>query len=121
VKTNETSLAAIHRELNEELGPSFRVHNARVVSENFFVHEGVRFHELCTYYVVEWHGEDRFTRVDIAAEHFEWMRIDALESFDLRPAFLKRIFSELDAPLELVIHGDKQTPQNPSLGPTAHL
>jgi ADP-ribose pyrophosphatase YjhB (NUDIX family) len=121
VKANETSVAAIHRELNEEIGPSFRVRNARVVSENFFVHEGVRFHELCTYYVVEWFGSGGFTKMEGAAEEFEWLRSEDLEGFDLKPTFLKRIFRELDSPLELVIHGDKEDLPNQSLQPTALL
>ncbi|WNV04128.1 NUDIX domain-containing protein [Candidatus Methylospira mobilis] len=54
IKTNESSLMAIKRELCEEIGDSFHVLRPAVCSENFFEHDGQYFHEVCIYYEVQW-------------------------------------------------------------------
>ena len=48
IKTNESSLMALTRELCEELGHRFRVVRPVVCSENFSALAGLSFHEVCT-------------------------------------------------------------------------
>lgn len=47
IKTNESSIDALTRELREEIGDAFRIRRAIVVAESFFDLHGVSFHELC--------------------------------------------------------------------------
>ena len=106
IKTNESSLMALERELCEEVGGPFRVVRPIVCAENFFKLDGVCFHELCTFYEVEWLGTKVLEQQDNASEVFEWVSRKDMLDFDVKPAFIKEYIVNPAQNLKLVIHRD---------------
>jgi ADP-ribose pyrophosphatase YjhB (NUDIX family) len=104
VKTNESFIDALARELDEELGGPFQMQRPMVCVENFFRLHGVSFHELCMVYAVEWLGERAVSRREGIAERLRWVPRAAIASVDLRPALLKRYIADPPSHLELVTH-----------------
>jgi ADP-ribose pyrophosphatase YjhB (NUDIX family) len=115
IKTNETSLEALDRELTEEIGRDFRVVRPLVCSENFFDLDGRSFHEICTFYEVEWTGGPVQQRqvTQGVAEVRCWMPRHDLLAVDLRPSFIKEHIVRPKPGLELVIHRENAPGQNP--------
>jgi ADP-ribose pyrophosphatase YjhB (NUDIX family) len=106
IKTNETSLEALDRELTEEIGNDFRVIRPLVCSENFFDLDGRAFHEICTFYEVEWTGGpvQHQQEVQGVVEVRRWMSRHELVDVDLRPSFIKEHISKPRPSLALVIN-----------------
>jgi ADP-ribose pyrophosphatase YjhB (NUDIX family) len=106
IKTNESSLAALKRELSEEIGNDFRVIRPLVCSENFFDMDGRAFHEICIFYEVEWTG-GQFLRQQKSGEEvevFQWISRHDLLDVDLKPSFMKEQIARPRSSLELVIN-----------------
>ncbi len=108
IKTNETSVDALNRELREEIGEFFRIRRPIVCAENFFNLHGVSFHELCTFYEVEWFGGDRILQQEGRNEVLAWIPRTEVTAVNLRPSFIKRYVINPPPTLELVIHRDGQ-------------
>jgi ADP-ribose pyrophosphatase YjhB (NUDIX family) len=106
VKAGESSLDAVGRELAEEIGEGFRVLRPAICSENFFELEGRRFHEICTYYEVEWRGPVFAGEREGQSEIFRWAEPSDLENLDLKLGFLPSRIVYPTTELELVIHRD---------------
>jgi 8-oxo-dGTP pyrophosphatase MutT (NUDIX family) len=106
IKTNESSLEALTRELKEEIGTNFRIDQPVVCSENFFEEDGNKFHELCTYYQVEWLGSEIVNEHNQAFEVFAWVDRKYVTALDLRPSFIKAHIVNPSPHLELVIYRD---------------
>jgi ADP-ribose pyrophosphatase YjhB (NUDIX family) len=105
VRTGETTRDALERELLEELGLQVTPGPLAMVIENFFPHEGGRFHEIGLYFLVELPEEAEPTSA-IDAENgaiFRWLALDELPTMDLRPAFLRdALRRELSGPEHFV-------------------
>lgn len=104
IKTNESSVDALTRELREEIGDSFRIVRPIVCAESFFNLHGTSFHELCTFYEVEWIGGNRLVPEQDSREVLEWIPGTEVHSVDLRPGFIKRYILNPPPTLELVIN-----------------
>lgn len=104
IKANESSLQALQRELCEEIGKSFRIVRPAVCSENFFQLDGRSFHEVCTYYDVQWTGTKDMEQPKDANEVFDWAAREDIPKLDLKPAFLKKYILNPSPNLELVIY-----------------
>jgi ADP-ribose pyrophosphatase YjhB (NUDIX family) len=52
VEVMEDAATAIVREMEEELGIRTEVERLLWIAENFFVHEGVAYHEICLYFLL---------------------------------------------------------------------
>lgn len=104
IKTNESSTTALQRELQEEIGTDFQIIRPAICSENFFELNGRSFHELCTYYEVQWFGGTDLPQQ--AEEIFMWVDPKHLAPIDLRPAFLKNHIVNPTQSLELIIYRD---------------
>lgn len=113
VKTNESSLDALRRELAEEVGETFRIVRPIVCSENFFETQGRQFHELCTYYFVEWIGNGVLRQQPDAYEVFAWIHKNDVPGLDLRPSFIAGVIAHPPPRLELVIHRDGRQSDTP--------
>ncbi len=108
IKTNESSLEAIKRELSEEIGDTFRVIRPLVCAENFFQLDGVPFHEICTFYDVEWTGKQIRQQPKNSNKLFEWTPRRSINKIDLKPNFLKEQISNPKPHFELIIHRDDE-------------
>lgn len=107
IKTNESSAAAIQRELTEEIGAGFQVIRPMITAENFFELEGQQFHEISMYYEVAWSaGEIQGTQKG-TDEVFEWFPQERLNEIVLKPDFIKEHILKPKPDLELVIHRDQ--------------
>jgi len=116
VETLETSAEALGRELHEELGVPVTVGRLLWVTENFFRLAGYpQFHELAFYYEAilptdcawrnttrQFEGLDGTTRLT-----FRWVPLAALETFPLRPAFLRQHLTRLPASTTHIVHRDE--------------
>lgn len=99
VKTGESSREALTRELREEIGDAFRIRRPIICSENFFGLHDTPFHEVCTYYEVEWLGGNALVQEEGRSEVFQWIPRAEVMATDLKPEFLKRYI--LNPPLQL--------------------
>lgn len=109
VKAMESSLAAIRRELDEEIGPNWTGLREVLVTENFFVHAGgEQFHEYCTYFAADWQGPADLGNLRTATEEFFWCPLEHLDRHDLKPEFMRQYIRQLpdcpDRPLGHVIN-----------------
>ncbi len=101
----EDSMAALKREMKEEICVNVQVKRLLWVVENFFDHDSNRFHELCLYYLVEipdsfgvmdaevsFHGaEDTYGYLGKEIKLiFKWFTEDELDDIVLYPEFLSK-------------------------------
>lgn len=108
IKTNETSVQALTRELREEMGEHFQIRRPIVCAENFFTLHGVSVHEICTFYEVDWLDDALITPSEGANEVIEWMPRNRVMTIDLKPEFIKPYVLNPPPQLELVIYRDSQ-------------
>ncbi|WP_299348394.1 NUDIX domain-containing protein [uncultured Maritalea sp.] len=81
IQRGESSLDAIHREMNEELNAQIEGPQLKYIIENFFWRYGKKFHEFAFYYEVEppahvafvTQGVCQFGEDDGKALSFEWV------------------------------------------------
>ena len=104
VKLHETAEAAIERELYEELGVHGKTVRPLWLNQGFFTEDvtGVRFHELCLYYLVDISQTDllskgkQFTMMESGHPHYyEWIPLSRLENEYLYPLFIKKKIFDL--------------------------
>ena len=103
VQLHEPAEIAIVRELREELNVEPKVLRPLWLNQGFFTEDvtGVRFHELCLYYLVDVSetsltekGERFVLRESETENYFEWIPLDRLRSEYLYPLFIKeKIFN----------------------------
>ena len=110
VQSGESTVAALLREMYEELGLRVDVGSLRWVIENFFTMKGLKFHELGFYFSISLppHADDvlqeSFYRHPEDEElHFQWFSLDEIQSLDLRPALLKTKLLQPPAAFEHII------------------
>ncbi len=108
IKTNESSFEALHRELREEIGESFRISGPIICAENFFKLHGVAFHELCTFYQVEWLGSNEVVQQEGINEVLAWIPRTEVTTIDLKPGFIKQHILNPPSTLQLVINREGQ-------------
>lgn len=98
VEIGEESDAALLREMEEETGQRVELLPLRWICENFFTHEGRRFHELCLYYgmAVPERLRDDFMGIEAGKDlEYRWVPIAGLGGLRVYPLFLQR---ELESP-----------------------
>ena len=99
VKLHEPAEKAIVREVREELDVEPKIIRPLWLNQGFFTEDvtGVRFHELCLYYLVDISKTgllargDRFTMLESGRPHYyEWIPLSRLETEYLYPLFIKK-------------------------------
>jgi len=75
IRTGESSLAAIHRELEEELEGERKVASLKATAENFFDYRGQLCQEFCIFYEVRWLS-DRNKLMSKSHEVFCWFPLE---------------------------------------------
>ena len=114
VHLGEPVVAALARELLEELGIALPPHRLVFVAESFFTLMGTRYHEMCLYHLMQAPPEllargNCFTRVEgKEIHHFRWVKYEELRGMSFFPIFLKeRIFSLPDVPEFISLDSDR--------------
>lgn len=104
VQEGESTLEAIARELREELGLECNVKRPVFFHENFFVHGGKQFHEVCLYYDVELPAAELgdFSAAD-GGIYLKWVATAHLATLGLQPSFLASRLQRLPVALEHVV------------------
>lgn len=102
MKLNETTEAAIVREMMEELGVHVEAQRLAYVSEDFFEYDGLKYHEVGFYYLItlpeahKLYSETEFKGLeDNGKLIFQWFSLDELERMEVYPVFLKEELSNL--------------------------
>lgn len=96
VKMNETAQDAMTRELHEELGINASVSGLPFLVENFFTHEGERFHEICLFFTVDGTGLSLPQQDEIRGDiQFIWRSGHDLSDLNLQPEFLTGALSNV--------------------------
>ena len=102
IKTNESSLEAIQREIEEEIGTKFDIVRPIVIAENFFGLANMPFHEICIFYLVEWLDDSQNIKMS-AGEELCWIPRQDVVGIDLRPALIKSFIIKIPDQVQLVI------------------
>lgn len=89
IEVGELSENAVIREVKEELGLDCEVSNLMFVVENIFDYKGELHHMIEFHYKVEILGELPVTTLDENEFELEWISLEELQNYDLRPKFLK--------------------------------
>ncbi len=117
VELGESSIEAVTRELEEELGFDVKVEKPLFFLENFFkrasgkdVHEiGIFFKATSTVAPKEdWEVVENDKGV-LKTLRYKWVTLKALASEDIRPAFLKEKLLNLNEDFEQIILRDGET------------
>lgn len=114
VKRGETSRQALIREMREELGVKVELRQPHFITESFFLHEDMRFHEMGFYYLVKKPQNLAFTPNDVCHVHEEdgkkfvhsWvpLNLESLEEAQVQPlALLPRFIDLPSSPVHVII------------------
>ena len=95
VKTLESSVKALQREIKEEMGVTLEEKELikKAIIENFFEFEGKKYHELFFIYKLNINSEDqRFKNIsknlDSETNYYKWVKKDNLKEINLLPNVL---------------------------------
>ena len=116
VEFGETSIEALHREMQEELGTSIESGNLLWVVENFFEYMEKQCHEIGLYYKIKYSGdslkfnhlnefeglEAHFIRDKVFKLYFKWFDAEEIKNADIRPSFLKEALLNLPGQTQVV-------------------
>lgn len=93
VKAGESSLEAMARELQEELGLENQPIRPLWAVENFFTLHGENFHELGFYFSLSLPPTSDLTKAESFQREpdweFRWLNSERIKTLDIRPQFLK--------------------------------
>lgn len=110
VRTSESSIDALTRELQEELGVECQVNKLLWLVENFFTLKGEDFHEVCIYFLASlppsanFAFEDSFTTAPDL--RFRWSDFEGLQQINLQPRFLKSKLAETHQGFDHIVFRD---------------
>lgn len=90
IEVGESSRNAVFREVKEELGVECEVKDLMFVVENRFDYKGELHHMIEFHYKVEVPFELPTHTLDEWAFELEWIPLDSLSQYDVRPDFLKK-------------------------------
>ena len=101
VSLGESTLTAVKREVEEETGIAVKNGELNLINivENFFVYNGVKFHELLFIYKLnnkELLEKDDFNTLDKENSYNVWIDIDKLNELDVRPEIIKDTYNSTD-------------------------
>ena len=105
VELGEDTDMAVLREMREELGYEVKIKQLIAINQNFFKHkDGLPFHELGFYYIVEAVDEKNVNTDDYIREEldkgkiqhlvFKWFTKEELEKVDFRPKFVAKVLND---------------------------
>ena len=108
----ESGWECIAREMREELEEDVAVERLLWFVENFFEHQGMKWHEVGLYFLVSLAEGSRFlgggphwgveTEIDLTFR-LEWHDVEKLDGVRLLPSFLRERLRRLPAQIEYVV------------------
>jgi 8-oxo-dGTP pyrophosphatase MutT (NUDIX family) len=107
VEVNETSSQAAIRETKEELGIDAAVTHLAFVVENYFTVKDVNYHNIEFHYILNplqeippfmLEGDNQYP--------CEWIALDKLEDFEIKPSFLKTALKNWDGQIKHFVNKD---------------
>lgn len=108
IEVGESTHDAVCREVKEELGLNCRVNALMFVVENRFDYKGELHHMVEFHYRVELDGEPPCNTLDDGKYCCQWLPLDHLEHYDLRPRFLKTALLNWQNNIEHVVVDETQ-------------
>lgn len=106
VTIGEDSKTTVEREILEELGKKIEITGYIATIENFFEMEGKKYHEILFVYKAEFVEEKDKQILDTmyniegkAYLQYEWIDIDRLEEYPIKPDCIKEVLKEGKFPL----------------------
>ena len=115
VEHGETAEECVAREMREELEEEVTVERLVWFVENFFEHQGMKWHEVGLYFLVSLREDSRFlsegphwgveTEIDLTFR-LEWHDVEKLDGLQLFPSFLRERLRSLPAQIEYVVQRD---------------
>ena len=101
VQIGEDSETALKREIKEEMGKEIEITGYIGTIENFFEMKSEKYHEIMFVYKIEFKDEqDKKTEEtikNIEGENclrYEWLDLEKIEQYPLRPEIIKEILKE---------------------------
>ncbi|MBP3707735.1 MAG: NUDIX domain-containing protein [Clostridia bacterium] len=111
VKICESSADTIVRELKEEIGKDVEIIGYIATIENFFELKEKKYHEIMFVHLVEFCEENdkKITEILHNIEggkdkdvYYEWLQIDEIDNYDIRPGIIKDILKKGIFPVHLI-------------------
>lgn len=111
VQICESSEETIKRELREEIGKEVEVVGYIATIENFFEAKGKKYHEIMFVHNIEFCNKDdkNITHMLYNIEggkdkdvYYEWLDIDKIDNYDIRPSIIKDVLKNGKFPLHLI-------------------
>lgn len=109
VEIGESSEETIKREIVEELGKEIEIIGYISTIENFFKAKNKKFHEITFVYQAEFKNEEDKKILDTMKNiegkdylQYEWIDIDKMDNYDIRPAIIKSIIIERKFPVHKI-------------------
>ena len=117
VQITERSDDTVKREIKEELGKDIEITGYICTIENLFnhPHNGKKYHEIMFVHSAEFIDDDdkkiteTMQNIEEAEEEkhiqYEWIDLDKIDSYDIRPAVIKEILKQGTFPTHVVNYG----------------
>ena len=111
VEIGENSADTIKREIKEELGKNVEITGYISTIENFFELKGIKYHEIMFVYKAEFCNEEdkkiEYTMKNMEGGiesdiHYEWIKIDELEKYPLKPQKIINVIKNGEYPVHLI-------------------
>ena len=109
IEIGEDSVSTVKREFLEETGKEIEVKECAAVVENYFTHDGQKYHEILFTHLAEFKNEeDRkiITELENIEKkshlRYEWLDINKIDEYNVRPYVLKEIIKSKNFPIHKV-------------------
>lgn len=109
VQIGEDSKETVKREVKEELGKEIEITGYIATIENFFKMKGSNYHEILFVYQGEFkEKEDQKLQETLYNQegkehlHYEWIPIEKIEHYPLKPEVIKEVLQEKNFPIHKI-------------------
>lgn len=109
VEIGEDSASTVKREIEEEVGKEVEIIEHGGVIENFFEMQGTKYHEMLFMHRAEFVDEEdqkiEYTLKNRESKdylQYEWIDIDHLDEYPIKPAIIKEILKQGKFPVHMI-------------------
>lgn len=109
VEIGEDSASTVKREIEEEVGKEVEIIEHGGVIENFFEMQGTKYHEMLFMHRAEFVDEED-QKIEYTLKNregkdylqYEWIDIDHLDDYPIKPAIIKEILKQGKFPVHMI-------------------